>query len=247
MTNQSRQPAGTPTGGRFAPTAHDEPTAALDPEPAVHTREFFDAEGLTHAYAEMGFSADDGYEWWAMNFYPGEAQAWRDAGFTPEEADAWHDGGMFHSADAAAWRDAGATPNTVRSLSRLGWDPAEINYPKTAAIPGCEHFAMTDDRSATVNPGYSATRWPQGEPRVRLEAVGSPSRMWQIDTTTRFVAMRESQPGSGKFTEPAGGVEVSHSDAFEALRGHYDAACIAAREKVEAGSGALVLPAPPDA
>ncbi len=96
-TSRSRRPAGTPTGGQFAPETHAEPEVGLDaattpPTQPSESRREVDADGT-------------------VRWYDADGQLHRDGGPAVEEADGtkeWYQHGELHRDDGPAveWPDA---------------------------------------------------------------------------------------------------------------------------------------------
>ena len=113
-TSRSRRPAGTPTGGQFAPEAHAEPEVALDPDAdpsdqspgsrrevdAHGTVRWYDADGKPHRDGGPAVEYADGTTFWYQH---GEVH--RDGGPAaefPDGAKTWYQHGQLHRDDGPA-------------------------------------------------------------------------------------------------------------------------------------------------
>lgn len=129
--SQTRRPAGTPSGGQFAPASHCEPTATLvDPTPPT---------------SEDGSAADAAWGWAT----PEIAERWRHYGLSGAEAQAWTTAGLSEPAEACAWMLQSVTPMTVRAWRTSGFHPAE-------AGPWTQGFAAAESAAAWKDQGFDA-------------------------------------------------------------------------------------------
>ena len=118
-TSRSRRPAGTPTGGQFAPEAHAEPEVALDPDadPSDQSpgsrREvdvdgtvlWYDADGQLHRDGGPAIEGPDGHQEWYQHGKPH-----RDGGPAiegPGGSTFWYQHGQLHrdGGPAVEWAD----------------------------------------------------------------------------------------------------------------------------------------------
>ena len=118
-TSCSRQPAGTPTGGQFAPEAHAEPEVTIGADAAPPGRpsesrrevasngtvQWYDADGKLHRDAAPAIEYADGSRWWYQH---GELH--RDGAPAIEWADGtkeWYQHGQIHrdGGPAVEWAD----------------------------------------------------------------------------------------------------------------------------------------------
>ena len=90
-TSRSRRPAGTPTGGQFAPEAHAEPEVALDP----------DADPSDQSPGSRREVDADGAVWWfdaVSNLHRDDGPAYTGA----DGSTLWYQHGKLHRDDGPA-------------------------------------------------------------------------------------------------------------------------------------------------
>lgn len=82
MTNQTRTPAGTPTGGQFAATSHAEATVTLDDDELFDARqlatELYSGFNATYEFASTGTVSPRGFDAWEREL------AWMRRSQTPD-------------------------------------------------------------------------------------------------------------------------------------------------------------------
>lgn len=153
-----------------------EPRPMSDTEADGFTQERYGLDGpYIPGYSEVGFTRDEGFEWYRHNFGTSEAKALADAGFTPGEAAAVYRGLGVHSpADAIAARDRrrerrNKAISAARSLGENSADWARAGFTNPVEAKTWHDGGFTPESAAEWNEEHRAVTGSGAHPESAVE------------------------------------------------------------------------------